>query len=176
MFGPGATLPVEQVSWDDAMEFCQKLTERERAAGRLPEGYAYTLPTEAQWENACRAGTEGDYAGDLDAMAWYARNSGDKTHPVATKKPNAWGFYDMHGNVWEWCRDLYVESYDADDTIDPSVGPASVGPADSSDHVLRGGGWSHRASYCRSAYRYWDRPDYRGDNRGFRPALSLTGK
>jgi formylglycine-generating enzyme required for sulfatase activity len=101
----GADLPVEQMSWDNAMEFCRKLTERERAVGRLPKGYAYTLPTEAQWEYACRAGTTGDYAGNLDALAWYEKNSGHTTHVVGTKRPNAWGLYDMHGNVMEWCRD-----------------------------------------------------------------------
>ena len=85
----GADAPVEQVSWDDAMAFCQKLTEQERTAGHLPEGYALTLPTEAQWEYACRAGTTGPYAGDLDGMAWYNKNSDNTTHPVGTKQPNA---------------------------------------------------------------------------------------
>jgi formylglycine-generating enzyme required for sulfatase activity len=97
----GDKLPVENVSWDDAMAFCKKLTERERTAGRLPAGYIYTLPTEAQWEYACRAGTIGRYAGDLDAMAWYDENSSRKTHPVGSKKANGWGLSDMHGNVWE---------------------------------------------------------------------------
>ena len=80
----GGDLSVENVSWNDAMTFCQKLTGREKAAGRLPEGYEYTLPTEAQWEYACRAGTTGAYAGELDAMAWYSNNSGGTTHPVGT--------------------------------------------------------------------------------------------
>jgi formylglycine-generating enzyme required for sulfatase activity len=106
----GRDAPVEQVSWDEAMAFCQKLTEREKAAGRLPAGYAYTLPTEAQREYACRAGTEGSFAGDLDAMAWYEAHSGGTTHPVGLKQPNAWGLYDMHGNVWERCCWLFVSS------------------------------------------------------------------
>ena len=103
----GSNLPVEQVSWNDAMVFCRKFTERERAAGRLPKGYVYTLPTEAQWEYARRAGTTGAYAGDLNAMGWHSGNAGKKTHSASQKQPNAWGLYDMHGNVWEWCSDWY---------------------------------------------------------------------
>ena len=105
----GADRPVEQVSWDDATQFCRKLTERERAAGRLQDGYEYTLPTEAQWEYACREGMTGGDAGlgDLDKVGWYDKNSGNATHPVAQKHANVWGLFDMHGNVWEWCRDWY---------------------------------------------------------------------
>jgi formylglycine-generating enzyme required for sulfatase activity len=97
----GENLPVNTVSRDDAIEFCRKLTERERAAGRLQKGYSYTLPTEAQWEYACRAGTTGDYAGNLNSMAWYDANSGGMPHPVGMKQANAWGIHDLHGNVWE---------------------------------------------------------------------------
>ena len=97
----GDDRPVEQVAWARAMEFCSRLTQRERDAGRLPEGYAYSLPTEAQGEYACRAGTTGPYAGNLDDLAWYSGTSGDQTHPVGQKRPNAWGLYDMHGNVWQ---------------------------------------------------------------------------
>ncbi len=96
---------MENVSWDLAMAFCQKLTDREKAVGRLPTGYAYTLPTEAQREYACRAGTTGEFAGDLDAMAWHGANSGNTIHQVGTKQPNAWGLYDMEGNGWEWCAE-----------------------------------------------------------------------
>ena len=113
---------MEQVTWDDAMAFCAKLTEIEKAAGRLPEGYEYTLPTEAQWEYACRAGTttalnSGKNLSDkfecpeMDEVGWDQYNSkiNDKyvTHPVGQKLPNAWGLYDMHGNVEEWCLDWY---------------------------------------------------------------------
>ncbi len=128
-------LPVETVSWEDAMEFCRKLTARERSAGRLPAGYAYVLPTEAEWEHACRAGTEGDYAGDLDAMGWYDENSGGKTHRAGGKKPNAWGFYDMHGNVWEWCWTGIRQ-------LRRALGRAiRQVPRTGSYRVVRGGGW-----------------------------------
>ena len=91
----GKDAPVESVSWDDATAFCVKLTERERAAGRMPVGYTYRLPTEAQLAYACRAGTTGDYTGDIDAIAWYIKNSGQTTHPVGTKQPNAWGLLSV---------------------------------------------------------------------------------
>ena len=163
----GRNAPVEQVSWDDAMEFCRKLTEQERAAGRLPDGYAYTLPTEAQWEYACRAGTAGAYSGIgyFDAMAWCDQNSGNTTHPVAQKQANAWGLYDMHGNVWEWCRDWHGD-YPGGDATDPA------GPSSGSDRVNRGGGWSNAAQNCRSALRLWYAPGIRSDNLGFRLALA----
>ncbi|MBM3854062.1 MAG: hypothetical protein FJ399_13065 [Verrucomicrobia bacterium] len=160
----GDSLPVEQVSWTDAMEFCRKLTERERGAGRLPEGYAYTLPTEAQWEYACRAGTTGDYSGRLDEMGWYDKNSGSKTHPVGTKKANAWGLYDMHGNVWEWCADWYG-NYAGGSVRDPK------GAASGSLRVFRGGGWCNGSVFCRSAIRRWNAPGIRFDYLGFRLAL-----
>ena len=145
-FFKGSDHPVEQVSWALVKEFCLKIGERERAAGRLPEGYAYTLPTEAQWEYACRAGTTGIYAGELAAMAWYGANSGGKTHPVAQKQPNAWGFYDMHGNVFEWCADWYA-AYPGGKVSDPA------GAASGQFRVGRGGSWSDPAGRCRSALR-----------------------
>ena len=161
----GGQLPVEKVSWDDAMEFCRKLTERERQAGRLPTGTTYTLPTEAQWEYACRAGTTGDYAGEVDAMAWYAKNSGDATHAVGTKQANAWGLHDMHGNVWEWCLDWYG----------PYLGGRVSdfkGAASGSGRVFRGGSWRLVAARCRSAFRSGVSPGVRFDYLGFRLALS----
>ncbi len=162
----GKDMPVEQVSWDDAMVFCQKLTAQEQAAGRLPAGYAFTLPTEAQWEYACRAGTTGPYAGNLDAMAWYADNSGHTTHPVGRKQPNAWGLYDMHGNVWEWCADWYGGSLLGGSVTDPT------GPASGSFRVFRGGGWDVGARDCRSAYRFYGGPGRRSNALGFRLVLS----
>jgi formylglycine-generating enzyme required for sulfatase activity len=162
----GAQHPVESVSWNDAVEFCEKLTNQERAAGRLPTGYRYTLPTEAQWEYACRAGTTGDYGGSgaLNEMGWYGNNSGHKTHDVGGKSPNAWGFYDMHGNVWEWCSDWHG-SYPSGSVSDPA------GPNSGSDRVLRGGSWNLDSNYCRSAVRDFCSPGYRFGY-GFRVALA----
>ena len=165
--GESTANPIYYVSWDDAMQFCRKLTERERQAGRLPEGYEYTLPTEAQWEYACRAGTTGDYAGNLDGMAWYNQNSGNTTHPAAQKQANAWGLYDMHGNVWEWCRD-WSGDYPGGSVTDPT------GPPSGSNRGLRGGCWDGIARYCRSASRSWIEPGNRYYHVGFRLALSST--
>jgi len=163
----GESLPVERVSWDDAMEFCRKLTERERAAGRLPKGHAYTLPTEAQWEYACRAGTREAHAGDLNAMAWYDENSGNMTHPVGTKQANAWGLFDLNGNVWEWCADWY-EAYRGGEMTDPR------GPVSGFDRVNRGGGSVAVAGRSRSASRDRDPPAPGGNFLGFRLALALA--
>ena len=166
--GSGRDLPVERVSWEDAMQFCRKLTEREHQAGRLSEGYEYTLPTEAQWEYACRAGTTGGYAGNLDSMAWYKENSGNTTHPVAQKQPNAWGLYDMHGNLWEWCRDWYADRHSGGSVRDPT------GPSSGSLRVNRGGGLDSVAVACRSAFCGRGAPGDRGYNMGFRLALAPT--
>jgi formylglycine-generating enzyme required for sulfatase activity len=161
----GRDAPVEEVSWDDAMAFCQRLTERERETGDLPEGYVFTLPTEAQWEYACRAGTTGAYATDPDETSWFDRNSGGTTHRVGAKKPNAWGLYDMTGNVYQWCADWYANRYPGGEVTDPT------GPDSGSVHVLRGGGWYYDRSYCRSAYRDFD-PGYRANFIGFRVVLN----
>ena len=147
----GANSPVENVSWNDVVAFCAKLSSlpAEVAAGRV-----YRLPTEAEWEYACRAGTTtaysfGDDEKDLEKYAWFGVNSGSTTHGVGEKLPNGWGLYDMHGNVWEWCSD-----------------------ADGSARVLRGGGWRDVAAGCRTANRYTHEPTYRGHYIGFRLALS----
>jgi formylglycine-generating enzyme required for sulfatase activity len=128
----GSDAPVERVSWTDAMAFCRKLNERERAAGRLPEGYAYTLPTEAQWEYAHRAGTEGAYPGAPEATAWYELNSDKTTHRVGLKRANAWGFHDLAGNVLEWCYDWYGD-YPGGAVTDPT------GPERGHYRMARGG-------------------------------------
>lgn len=161
----GSERPVEQVDWELVMAFCLKLTDWERAAGRLPGGYAYTLPTEAQWEYACRAGSMGIYAGDLAAMAWYDANSGGQTHPVAEKQPNAWGFYDMHGNVMEWCLDWYA-AFPGGNVSDP------VGTGKRQFHNLRGGSWNGPAGMCRSAFRHWSPTIAGSPSTGFRLALA----
>lgn len=163
-------LPMESVSWTDAMDFCKKLTAQEQAAGRLPGGYEYRLPTEAEWEYACRAGTTtrfytGDKDSDLDEAGWYDGNSGKKTHPVGQKKPNAWGLYDMHGNVWEWCADWYGY-YGQAAVKDPA------GPREGDFRVVRGGGWMRSAAASRSASRDHHMQDYRFQNVGFRVALA----
>jgi len=136
--------PVERVSWPDCQTFLRKLAEK------VP-GQTFRLPTEAEWEYACRAGSVSEYCyGDDDRVlgdyAWYGGNSAGETHPVGQKKPNAWGLYDMHGNVWEWCSDWYG-SYKAEEQKDPA------GPADAQGRVLRGGSWNYGPVYCRSAGR-----------------------
>lgn len=167
----GKRAPVENVSWEDAKAFCQRLNEREKSAGRLREGYEYKLPTEAQWEYACRAGTETRYSFGseetaLDQYGWYSSNSASTTHPVGQKQPNAFGLYDMHGNVWEWCEDWYDKDYPSASVTDP------VGPASGSGRIERGGSWYRSAEFCRSASRYGDPSSFRDSDLGFRLALS----
>ena len=174
-------LPVEKVNWFDAKEFCAKLTEIEKAAGRLPEGYSYTLPTEAQWEYACRAGTTTalnsgkdltyrDRCSNLNEVGWYDKNSDKKTHPVGQKQPNTWGFYDMHGNVWEWCLDRCDDNGKADTYTDGIKDPLST---QGSSRVFRGGSKSVTARECRSAGRNYYGPGSRYDDLGFRVALAF---
>ncbi|ORT57022.1 SUMF1/EgtB/PvdO family nonheme iron enzyme [Streptomyces sp. CB03238] len=164
---PGDRLPVEGVSWWDAVRFCNALSERE---GLTPayrfrtdeEGVewdasadGYRLPTEAEWEHACRAGTTGARYGPLDEIAWHRGNSDERTHDVGGRPPNAWGLYDMLGNVWEWCWDLY----------DPEVYGTY--------RVLRGGGWFDERWSCRASVRRRSHPTLRIDDVGFRVARSL---
>jgi formylglycine-generating enzyme required for sulfatase activity len=162
----GDNLPVEKVSWNDAATFCKKLSEK--------EGKKYRLPTEAEWEYACRAGTTtayytGDREAALNEAGWYKANSELKTHPVGQKKPNVWGLYDMHGNVWQWCND-YAGAYPAGDAVDPSGPPVGDknGP-----RVLRGGSWNNVPGSCRAAYRGWIAPDGRFDIVGLRLCLDF---
>jgi formylglycine-generating enzyme required for sulfatase activity len=158
----GANRPVENVSWDDAQEFLTKLN----AIVGDSDGRKMVLPTEAQWEYAARAGETGPYSGGrVEEVAWYADNSGGGTHEVGTKRPNAWGLHDMHGNVREWCADLSASWLEGG--VDPR------GAASGSFRVNRGGSWFSGAIYCRVADRFGDDPS-RGDNYyGFRPARGL---
>ena len=160
----GDDLPVEQVSWDDAMAFCAKLNE----TGKAPQGWKFTLPTEAQWEYAARGGKRSRgfaYSGsnDFDKVAWHDGNSGEKTHPVAQKKANELGLYDMSGNVWEWCLDLYEVGY----ARDPEFLTGNQG----SFRVNRGGSWYYIPKFCRSAVRDCDDPGFSDDDVGFRVVL-----
>ncbi|MGE5191995.1 MAG: formylglycine-generating enzyme family protein [Deltaproteobacteria bacterium] len=180
----GDDFPATHVGWTDAMWFCDKLTEQERMAKRLPDGWEYTLPTEAQWERACRARTEsrfsfGDDESKLGEYAWFNDNAwkvDEKyAHRVGQKKPNSWGLYDMHGNVWEWCRDWYEPSrrpapkdFKLPGGRDPEVTKEGF------NRALRGGGWDFIARDCRSAARDGLGPLNRNRYVGFRVALSVV--
>ena len=161
--------PATHVNWDDATEFCKTLTATERKSGKLKANEEYRLPTEAQWEYACRAGTTtafsfGDDESKLGEYAWFGfagNTRGEKyAHTVGMKKPNPWGLHDMHGNVFEWCSDWYGEKLSSG--VDP------VGPNAGSTRVIRGGFWCDSASGCRSALRYYYIPSYRNNYSGFR--------
>ncbi|WP_406011937.1 formylglycine-generating enzyme family protein [Streptomyces sp. NBC_00984] len=165
----GPRTPVTEISWNEAVRFCNLLSQATGlrpcySTGDDPDGLdvvcdwqadGYRLPSEAEWEYACRAGTSGDRYGDLDEIAWHGGNSGDEVHDVATRMPNAWGLHDMIGNVWEWCWDLY----------DPEV----YGPY----RVFRGGGGFDRPRGCRASCRRKSHPTFRIDDLGFRLARTL---
>ena len=179
----GNNLPVETVSWYDAVKFCNRLSDKAGLERCYSESTfecdfsrsGFRLPTEAEWEYACRAGTETMfYTGnnissddttstDLDRAGWYYGNSNKQTHPAGQKEPNAFGLYDMHGNVWEWCNDWYNRGYY---TNSPIKNPC--GPSPSSARVLRGGSWFYNASYCHSAFRNRTPPSNTSYNLGFR--------
>ncbi len=171
----GLRYAASYVSHEDATEFCRKLTASERNAGRLGPGEVFVLPTEAQWEYACRAGTTttfnfGDDEAKLSDYAWWGGlfgngNARDEqyAHQVGGKKPNAWGLHDMHGNVWEWCQDMYAEQLPGG--RDPLV------TSGGSDRVIRGGCWGFVAAICRAAVRCAFQPSFRDSGLGFRVAL-----
>jgi formylglycine-generating enzyme required for sulfatase activity len=172
----GNDLPVEHVSWEDCQEYCKRIRLRH-------PGFEARLPTEAEWEYACRAGTTSAYNDGsscsgikgkdpaLDKLGWFDENSEKKTHPVRQKEPNWWGLYDMHGNVWEWCEDWY-RRYFSGDQVDPS------GPASGSERVLRGGSWGNLAGSSRSAFRLRWHPGNCSRYRffGFRLALGQVSQ
>ncbi|MFF5077801.1 formylglycine-generating enzyme family protein [Actinoplanes sp. NPDC000266] len=162
----GSRRPASEVSWLDAVRFCNARSEHEGLTPAYaiegeevewdPSAGGYRLPTEAEWEFACRAGTEGPRYGDLGDIAWYRDNSGGRAHDVGTRAPNAWGLHDMIGNVWNWCWDLY----------DPTVYGTY--------RVLRGGGWFDEHWSCRASVRRRSHPAFRVDDVGFRLARTLA--
>jgi len=169
----GDDFPATFVTWERAMDFCRKLTNQERQAGRLSDDWEYTLPTEAQWEWACRARTAtkynfGDDQSILGDYAWFQDNAWDArekfAHRVGQKKANLWGLYDMHGNAWEWCGDVYQEILEGG--RDPEV------KSEGRFRVFRGGGFGAKAEACRSGDRFRILPGHRGRDFGFRVALS----
>ena len=155
--------PVVWVTWNDATAFCEWLSRK--------EGKTYRLPTEAEWEYACRAGSTtrysfGDSQNDLGDYAWYGSKGGIGTHSVGGKRRNAWGLYDMHGNVWQWCADWFDSNYYAGSPEDDPKGPDS-----GASRVSRGGSWCYVAEGCRAANRtYGGAPEHRADSLGFRVA------
>jgi formylglycine-generating enzyme required for sulfatase activity len=175
----GANLPVEQVSWFDAIEFLNRRSVKE---GLTPvytrvgnvvvwdrEANGYRLPTEAEWEFACRAGTQTPFytGAAVGEAGWYAGNSSARTHPVGEKLPNEWGLYDMHGNVLEWCWD-WIGAYPSEAQTDPA------GPANGNHRVYRGGSWMFQAIHTRSAYRFGNHQNMRSFIIGFRAARNAA--
>jgi formylglycine-generating enzyme required for sulfatase activity len=160
----GDKLPVEKVSWNNAVAFCQKLSEK--------EGKIYRLPTEAEWEYACRAGATGQFSGTgtVDEMAWYEANSEERTHQVAAKKPNAWGLYDVHGNVSEWCSGYYKPDYPEGAVTDPA------GPTEGKYRVIRGGSWGYFPRSSRCAARSSSPASYQLKQTGFRVVMEVENK
>jgi formylglycine-generating enzyme required for sulfatase activity len=155
--------PVENVSWTEAQEFLRKLSEKE---GKQP----YRLPTEAEWEYAARAGSTAKYCfgndeEQLGQYAWYGKDAGGSTHPVGQLKPNAWGLYDVHGNVWEWVNDWFDGAYYQKSPVEDPKGPEM-----GEDRIVRGGSWGDDPRFLRVSYRYGGAPGYRNGLVGFRCA------
>ena len=165
------SFPVEQVSWESAQAFLVKLAARNE--GR-EKGRIYRLPTEAEWEYSCRGGLPSQrfhFGSTLSPRQANFKNTLGRTCEIGAYPPNAFGLYDMHGNVWEWCADWFDGNYYASS---PKRDPA--GPSQGSDRVVRGGWWVAGSAYCRSAYRYYYAPAFRGNNLGFRVLAVLSGK
>lgn len=161
-------LPTHSISWLDALSFCNKVEARQR---KIPKGYQFRLPTEAEWEYACRAGTSTPYyfgtdLANVEEHIWYGKNANGISQPVGTKPPNKFGLFNMHGNVREWCYDLYAESYPSSPQVDPT------GPKTGTLHVARGGSWRLFEPYCRSAARKGERNSTHASDLGFRIALA----
>lgn len=166
--------PVDSVNWYNAKEFCHRLNEITNLT--RPMGYVFDLPTEAQWEYACRAGTttslnsgknilsDSNVCENLKELGWYQKDRDSLTHIVGMKKPNAWGIYDMHGNVWEWCRDEYYDYITNEKVFSCGIGSATI-------RIIRGGSCRNKPRFCRSAFRNYNLPIYNNDALGFRFAL-----
>jgi formylglycine-generating enzyme required for sulfatase activity len=167
-FTNGPACPVEKVTFNDAVSFCARLTERERNAGRLPTGFEYRLPWEIEWEYACLAGSTnrfsfGQSPEEADPHAWTAENSDAAPHPVGLKRPNAWGLHDMHGNVWEWCLDSFKPE------------PGKPAPPNAGKFkIFKGGGWNQDAEFAGAANRFMMSPSYGIHFVGFRIVLAET--
>jgi len=157
----GDSLPVEKITWKEAALFCEKLSQL--------ESRIYRLPTEAEWEYACRAGSATAFAGNncAECLAWYAANSGEQSRGVAEKFSNAWGLFDMHGNVSEWCADFYSPEYPDSAVSDPT------GPDDGKHYVIRGGAWDTFLPGCRSAARSSAPASYQFKQTGFRVVMEV---
>lgn len=156
----GPDHPVENVSWEDAQEFVERLNKR----AILPKRWSFSLPSEMQWEYACKAGTQSEYSGgSLDEVGWYSSNSKSKTQPVAFKKPNPWGLHDMHGNVWEWCSDWFTSQF----LTETDPGRAFMGIM----KVKRGGSWGSGAEECKSSSRRGSSPTEKNSLTGFRTVI-----
>ena len=174
-FSGDPRLPVEQVSWNAICEadgFLARLNAITK--GTRPEGQVFRLPTEAEWEHACRAGTDtaysfGDDSADLGAHGWFDRNAGGRTHPVGQKNPNPWGLHDMHGNLWEWCADTWHHGYNGA----PTDGSAWRDRSEKGRCVLRGGSWEDDARFARSAYLRGCGMCVGADHAGFRLVLGV---
>jgi formylglycine-generating enzyme required for sulfatase activity len=172
----GQRKPVENVRWPEALNFTRKLTELARESGSLPPEFEFRLPTEAEWEYACRAGTTTAYNDGssciqpdgkdpaLERLGWHGEYGKGETHPVGELAANAYGLYDMHGNVWEWCADKWADRYTSEAQTDPT------GPGEGARRVVRGGSYWYRARGCRSAFRYGGEPGFSDGNLGFRLA------
>jgi formylglycine-generating enzyme required for sulfatase activity len=162
--GDAAVLPVEEVTWEQAAEFCRKLTERERAAERLSDRWMYALPSEHQWEYACRSGESGPTSGGtLDEVAWTMDNSEKRTQPVGTKAPNAWGLHDMLGNVWEWTSSPWADQ--------PGSGKDPAIQGDESSRAIRGSSVKGGPQQTRAAHRDARKKTFQWNDLGLRPAL-----
>jgi formylglycine-generating enzyme required for sulfatase activity len=167
---------VEMVHWDEANDFCRKATAELRKRKLIGEDEIIRLPTEAEWEYACRAGTAtrysfGDREADLREYAWYKANSKGEDPPVGRKKANPWGLFDMHGYVWEWCADAWGPTLEGT----PADG-SPRGGKDAKERVLRGGSWNDEADRCTCAFRHHAAAEYRSDTAGFRCVRAPAAK